>query len=40
MRGKQIREHNARVRQTGQDELIEERVTDYDEMVCVFFLFH
>ncbi|RGB39379.1 hypothetical protein C1646_664641 [Rhizophagus diaphanus] len=33
MRGKQIREHNARVRQTGQDELIEERVTDYDEML-------
>jgi len=33
MRGKQIREHNAMVRQTGQDELVEERVTDYDEML-------
>ncbi|CAG8494196.1 7881_t:CDS:2, partial [Racocetra fulgida] len=32
-RGRQIREHNATVRRTGQGEFIEERVTDYDELV-------
>ena len=39
MRGKQIREHNAMVNETGQGELLEERVTDYDEMVCII-LYH
>ncbi|CAG8464292.1 6280_t:CDS:10 [Funneliformis mosseae] len=33
MRGKQIKDHNAMVRRTHQGELIEERVTDYDEML-------
>ncbi|CAG8448966.1 23112_t:CDS:10 [Cetraspora pellucida] len=32
-RGLQIREHNAVVRRTGQGELMEERVTDYDELL-------
>ncbi|CAG8711898.1 13849_t:CDS:2, partial [Dentiscutata heterogama] len=32
-RGRQIREHNEIVRRTGQGELMEERVTDYDELV-------
>ncbi|CAG8669219.1 31720_t:CDS:10, partial [Racocetra persica] len=32
-RGRQIREHNATVRRTGQGEFIEERVTDYDELL-------
>ncbi|CAG8541506.1 4796_t:CDS:10, partial [Scutellospora calospora] len=32
-RGRQIREHNAQVRQTGQGQLLEERVTDYDELL-------
>ncbi|CAG8762813.1 18513_t:CDS:2, partial [Acaulospora morrowiae] len=32
-RGNKIREHNAQVRMTGQGVLLEERVTDYDEML-------
>ncbi|CAG8480846.1 14948_t:CDS:10 [Gigaspora rosea] len=37
-RGRQIREHNATVRRTGQGEFMEERVTDYDELVCIEFI--
>lgn len=36
MRGKLIQEHNAQVMRSGKGEIMEERVTDFDELVCLF----